>query len=149
MGGGIRRMLSAPIVTVKREVTSLIESVEFVVNNDWKVDVKPPRIKLDTRQIRAGIADLAIRPPPSLASSDSGEAAAAAPGQSNWGVQGQALSRIPGGELGPADPPRKRGRPKGPKTRPWVACNIDTLPDRAAKIEAEGRLKGMMPNTQV
>ena len=69
----------APIITVNQEVTSSIESVEFVVDEDFDVDLKPIKIELDPRQLRAGIAALAIRPPPSSASSStSGEAAAAA-----------------------------------------------------------------------
>ena len=132
--GEVRRP-RAPIITVNREVTSSIESVEFVVNEDFDVDVKPVKIELDPRQLQAGIAALAIRPPPSSASSSSGEAAAAAPGPSNWCVRGKALGCIPGGGLGPADPPRRRGRPKGSKTRPRVAYNMDTLPERPAKLQ--------------
>ena len=53
----------APLVNIKREVCeSSIESVEFVVNNDPE-DVKPIKIEFDPRQIRAGVAALAIRPP--------------------------------------------------------------------------------------
>ena len=53
----------APIIEVKREVMSSIESVEFVQEDDW--DVKPRvKVKLDPRQLRAGIAALAIAPPP-------------------------------------------------------------------------------------
>ena len=135
-----------PIVPVKREVTSSIASVKFIVDEDFDVDVKPPKIELDHRQLRAGIAALEIWPPPSPASSSSGEAAAAAPGPSNWAVRGKVN---PGGELGPADMPRRRGRPKGSKTRPRVAYNLDTLPERPAKIEAEGRLAEMKSNSQV
>ena len=119
----------APLVMVKRDVTSSIESVEFVIDDDFGVDVKPVKGQLDPRQLHAGIAALAIRPPPSSASSSSGKAAAAAPGPSSWAVRGVALSEIPGGELGPADPPRRRGQPKGCKTRPRVAYIIDTLPE--------------------
>ena len=131
----------APIIELKREETSSIESEEFVVDEDFDVDVKPVKIELDPRQLRAGIAALAIRPPPSsVSSSTSGEAAAAAPGPSQWGVRSHALNRIPEGDLGPADPPRRRGRPKGSKTRPRVAFNVDTLPERAEKLKAEQRL---------
>ena len=133
----------APLIEVKRELTSSIESAEFIVDEEF--ELKPPiKIEIDPRQLRAGIPALAIRPPPSAASlSASSEAAAAAPGPSNWGVRGAALSRVPGGELGLADPPRQRGRPKGSKTRPRVAYNLDTLPERPAKIKAKERLAGM------
>ena len=99
--------------------------------------------------MRAGIAALAIRPPPSEASSGSGDPAAAAPGPSNWGVRTQALCRVPGGGLGPADSPRKRGRPKGSKTRPRVAFNLKTLPERKEKDGAKGKLAEMSSNKQV
>ena len=133
----------APIIEVKREVTSSIESDDF--------KVKPPiKVEQDPRQVRVGLAALAIRPPPSTASSSvSEDAAAAAPGPSNWGVPGAALAVIPCCELGPADPPRQRGRPKGSKSRRRIAYSLDTLPERNAKVEAEGRLKVMKSNSQV
>ena len=56
-----------------------------------------------------------------------------------WGLRGQR----PEGDLGPADPPRKRGRPKGLKLRPRVAFEIATLPERQEKIQAEERLAKM------
>ena len=143
------RRTCAPLVIVKREVTSSIESAEFVLDEEFSIDEKPIKIKLDPRQLRAGIAALAIRPPPSTAPSSSGDAAAAAPGPSNWGVRGTALAIIPGVELGRADPPRQRGRPKGSITRPRVAYSLDTLPERGAKIEAEGRLAVMKSKSQV
>ena len=132
----------------KRDITSSIESAEFVQDEDF--DVKPQiKIKVDPGQLRAGIAALAIRPPPSPSSSTSGEAAAAAPGSSQRGVRSAALCRIPEGDLGPADPPRRRGRPKGSKTQPRVAFNLDMLPVRAEKIKAEERLAGMTSSKQV
>ena len=138
----------APIVKIKREVTSSIESAEFVLDDDF--EVKPAvKVELDPRQLRVGLAALPIRLPPSTASSLASDEAAAAPGPSDWGVRGAALSVIRGSELGPADPPRRRGRPKGSKMRPRVAYNFNTLPERPAKIEAEGRLAGMKSNSQV
>ena len=137
-----------PIVEYKAEVTWSIESAEFLQDEDF--DVTPTiRIEVDPRQLRAGSAALAIRPPPSPASSTSGKAAAAAPGPSQWGVWSAALCRIPEGDLGPAEPPRRRGRPKGSKTRPQVAFNLDMLPERAEKLKAEERLAGMTSNKQV
>ena len=95
----------APIFKVKREVTSSIESAEFVQDEDY--NVKPPvKVELDPHQLRAGIAALAIaHRPASPSSSTSGEAGA--PGPSNWGVRSVPLNRIPEGDLGPADPPRR------------------------------------------
>ena len=98
----------APIDTrfeCKAEISS-IEPVEFVADDDYDVKLVV-KIELDPRQLRAGIAALAIRPP-SSASSGTGEPAAAAPGPSSqsWGVRTAGLSRIPEGGLGPADPPR-------------------------------------------
>ena len=116
---------------------------------DEDFDVKPDiKVKLDPRQVRRGLAALTIQPP-SPSSSTSGEAVAAAPGPSNWGVRSQALNRIPEGDLGPADPPRRRGRPKGSKTRPRVSFNLTTLPERKEKVEAEKRLAGMSSRKQV
>ena len=124
----------APILETKLEVLSSIESAEFIVDEDF--NVKPDiKIEVDPRQLRAGIGALAIWPP-SPSSSTSGEAAVAVPGPSQWGVRSAALCHIPEGDLGPADPPRKRGRPKGSKTWPRVAFNLQTLPERA---EAQGR----------
>ena len=139
----------APIVETQREITSSIESAEFIQDEDF--DVKPQvKIEVDPRQLRAGIAALAIRPPPSSpSSSTSGKAAAAAPGPSQLGVRSSALCRIPEGDLGPTDPPRRRGRPKGSKTRPRVAFNLDTLPELAEKLKAEERLAGMTSSRQV
>ena len=49
-----------PIVECKAEVTSSIKSVKFQQDEDF--DVKPAiRIEVDPRQLRAGIAALAIR----------------------------------------------------------------------------------------
>ena len=131
---------------MKREVTSA-ESAEFVQDVDW--DVKPPvKVELDPRQLRAGIAALAIVPPPSSpSSSTSGEAGA--PGPSNWGVHSVPLNRILEGNLGPADPPRRRGRHTGSKTRPRVAFNLDTLPERVKELKAEEHLAGMTSSRQV
>ena len=140
----------APLIIVKREIESSdIESVEFVVN-DNEEDVKPPvKIEVDPRQLRAGIATLSIRPPPSSASTSSGKAAAAVPGPSRWGHRTEALCRIPDKSLGPADPPRGRGRPKGSKSRPRIEFGLATLPERAAKLKAEENLAGMSSSKQV
>ena len=136
-----------PLVKTKREVSSSIESAEFVVDEDF--DVKPDiKVELDPRQVRRGLAALTIWLP-SPSSSTSGEAVAAALGPSNLGVRCQALNWIPEGDLGPADPPRRRGRPKGSKTRPRVAFNLSTLPEPKEKVKAEQRLAGMSSKNQV
>ena len=139
-----------PLFEVKREIESSIELAEFVVDDEFEVDEKHPvKVEINPRQLRAGIAALAIRPPPSTESTSSGEAAAAAPGPSQWGIRSAALSRIPEGGLGPVDPPRRQCRPKGSKTRPRVAFNLTTLPERTAKVKAEASLPGMSSSRQV
>ena len=140
----------APLVTIKREVTeSSIESVEFVVDNDIKDEKPPIKVECDPRQVRAGVAALSIRQAQSSASTSSGEAAAAAPGPSQWAQRTQALCRIPDQSLGPANAPRGRGRPKGSKSRPQIVFGITMLPERAAKIEAEKNLAEMLSLKQV
>ena len=123
--------------------------MEFVADDDdIKLDVKY-RISFDPRQIgdplRASLAALAIRPSSSTSSIEEGAAAAPGPSrhQEPWGIRWQSHGRIPKGDLGPADPPRKRGRPKGSKLRPRVAFKIDTLPERQEKLRAEERLAKM------
>ena len=134
---------------IKAKVSS-IESVKFF--KDEFEDVKPdvrPAIPWDPRQVgeplQANLAALAIRAPSS--SSLTEEGATAAPGPSShpepWGLRWQSNGRIPQGDLGPADPPRKRGRTKGSKSRPRVAFALDTLPERQKKIRAEERLARM------
>ena len=140
------RRSRAPLVVVKREIeSSEVESVEFVVDDDFVIDVKPQlKVELDPRQLAA----LSIWPPPSSASTSSGEGAAA-PGPSKLAHQTAALCRIPSQSLGPADPPRGRGRPKGSKSRPRIAFGLSTLPERSAKLKAEICLKEMTPSRQV
>ena len=130
---------------MKREVAegSSIESAEFVLDSEF--NIKRPKVELDPRQLRRGIAALAIAP--SDSSSASGDTGA--PGPSGWGVRLAPLSRIPEGDLGPADPPRRRGRPKGSKTRPRVAWSLETLPERTEKIEAERKIAKMKQSRQV
>ena len=146
-----RTPINAQFGECKAEVSS-IESVEFVAEDFKDFDVKPDlKIPLDPRQsgdqLRVRIAALAIPPPPSSDSSSAGEAAAAAPGPSRfgepWGIRPQSHGRIPEGDLGQADPPRRRGRPKGSKSWPRVAFSLDTLPERQEKLRAEERLAVM------
>ena len=85
---------------------------------------------------------------PSSASTSS-EEAAAAPGPSQWAHQTQALCRIPDKGLGPADPPKGRGRPKGSKSRPRIVFGLSTPPERAAKLKAENSIAQMKASKQV
>ena len=123
--------------------------MEFVVDDDFEDEKPPVKVEIDPRQLRAGIATLSIRPPPSSASTSLGKATAAAPGPSRWGQRTEALCRIPDRSLGPADPPRGRGRPKGSKSRPRIDLGIATLPERAVKLKAEENLAGMSSSKQV
>ena len=136
----------APLVIVKREIdSSEVELVEFVVDDEFKIDVKPqPKVVLDPRQLAA----LSIRPTPSSASTSSGEGAAA-PGSNQQAHLTEALCRIPSQSLGPADPPRGRGRPKGSKSRPRIAFGLSTMPERVAKVQAEANLDAMRASKQV
>ena len=133
---------------VKAEVSS-IESVEFIAD---KFNVKPDiKVALDPRQagdpLQVGLPALVIRPPPSSSSSSTGKGAAAAPGPSRfadlWGIRNTSQGRIPEGDLGPADPPRRRGRPKGSKSRRRVSFALTTMPERQEKIRAAERLARM------
>ena len=148
--GRPRAPLRAPIgkQEVKAEISS-IESVEFV--KDEPVDVQPDvrNIPWDPRQVsdplQVGLAALAIRALSSNSSAEEGAAAAPGPSghQEPRGLRWQSNGRIPQGDLGPADPPRKRGQPKGSKSRPRVAFAVDTLPERQEKLRAEERLSKM------
>ena len=148
--GPPRAPLRAPTgEEVKAEISS-IESVEFFTDNtdNVKPDVRL-EIPVDPRQIgnplQAGLAALAIRLSSSTSSVNEGAAAAPGPSrhQEPWGLRWQSNGRIPQGDLGPVDPPRKRGRPKGSKLWPRVAFATDTLPERQEKLKAEERLSKM------
>ena len=122
----------APLVFVNREIESSdIESVEFVVNNEE--DVKPPvKIEVNPRQLRVGIATLSIRPPPSSASTSSGEATAAVPGPSRESPDRGPVPH-PEQQLGPSGPAPWPRPAKGSKSQLW---NFDTA---RARREAKGR----------
>ena len=139
----------APLQTelfVKREVSS-IESVKFEAE-EFKPDVKPFSIPFDPRQrddlLQVGIAALTILTSSSSSYVDEGPSTSPGPScfAEPWGLRGQRLSHVPEGDLGPADPARRRGRPKGSKYRPRVAFKIVTLPERQ-KLKAEERLAKM------
>ena len=105
----------ALLIVVKAEVReSETSSVEFVVDEeDLERPVKaenPVKIEPDPRQLTARIAAITIRQPASTSSEE-------AQGPSGSDYRTQPLSRIPSGQLGPADPPRGRGRPKGSRSR--------------------------------
>ena len=102
----------APLIIVKAEVReSETLSVEFVVDEeDFEQPVKVERllkIEPDLRQLTARIAAIAIRQRTLAASTSSEEAQ----GPSGTAYHTQPLSRVPSGQLGPADSPRGRGRP--------------------------------------
>ena len=97
---------------VKAEVSS-IKSVEFVADGFDEFHVKPdieapfdPRQFGDPLQVR--LAALAIRPSPSSSSSSVGDQAGPSRVPEPRGVRLQGQSRIPAGDLGPADPPKSR-----------------------------------------
>ena len=129
--------------------------MEFVVDEEieWPVQCERPvkcewpvKIEPDPRQLTARIAAIAIRQPASSASTSSEEA----PGPSNSAHRMQALCRVPPSQLGPADPPRGRGRPKGSKSRPRIPITfgLSTLPERAASVRARESIAEMMPSKQ-
>ena len=108
----------APLRPVKREIReSESESVEFVVDEE---EVERPikverqvKIEPDPRQLSVRIAAIAIRPK-------------------------STASTVPFGQLGPADPPRGCGRPKGSKSRPRIPkiYGLPVPPERAAAARA-------------
>ena len=68
------KSLRAPIIECKREVTSSIKSAVYVIDEDF--EIKPVIKTEEPQRLRAGLAALAIRQPPSTASSStSGKAA--------------------------------------------------------------------------
>ena len=127
---------------VKAEI-SLIESIEDAPNckPDIAFDCKP-YIMFDPQQqsdpLQVSVAALAI------SSSIDEKSTAAAQGPSRfaerWGIRGQHLCHVPDGNMGPADPPRHRGSPKGSKSRPCVTFAAEALPERQEKVKAEERL---------
>ena len=96
------------------------------------------KIEVDPRQICARLAAVSIKQPAPTASSSSEEVA----GPSGTVYRTQALQRIPSSQLGPADPPRGRGHPKGSKSRPRVPLTFGTsaLPERAAAARARAEM---------
>ena len=60
----------APLTVMKREIeSSETESVEFVVDEKFEIDVMPQvGVELDPRQLRAEVAALSLWPTPSSAS---------------------------------------------------------------------------------
>ena len=129
------RRPGAPLKLVKAEVC---ESVEFVVNKeDAERPVKqewPVKIEPDPRQLTARIAAIAIRQPESAASTSSKEAQ----GPSDSSYRTQPLCRVPSGQIGPADPPGRPGRPKGSKLRPRIPkiYGLPVPPERVTAAKA-------------
>ena len=84
-----------------------------MVNEEDKPEIEP-----GPRQLVARVAAITIRQPESAASTSSEEAQV--PSTSFYRTQ--PLCRVPSAELGPADPPRRPGRPKGSKSWPRIAA---------------------------
>ena len=115
------------------------DSAEFVVDERDVEDVKlEPKIEPDPRQLSARVAALAIRHPALSASTSSEEAQ----GPYIPEYRTQPLCRIPSGQLGPADAPRGRGRPKGSKSRPRIEAvhGLPFPPVRAASARARNSM---------
>ena len=135
-----------PQAAIKAEV-SFIESIESVDLDDGP-DIKlaipfNPRQVEDPLQLQVAALKLA----PSSSSLAEDLKVPEAPGPSRfadpWGIRGAHLCHIPDGDLGPADPPRRRSQPKGSKSRPRVAFTTATLPERQEQVKAEERLANM------
>ena len=112
----------APLREVKREVRkSKLDSAEYAVDASDEADIKlniRPVIMSDPRQLTARIAAIAIRQPPSAASSEEAQRPSTSnskPSTSNYRMQ--PLCSVPSARVGPADPPRRPGRPKWAKSR--------------------------------
>ena len=127
---------------IKREVQeSEASSAEFVCDDTDLAEIRDEsvvKIEADPRQICARLAAVRIEPPAPSASSSSEDIA----GASGTAYRKQALRRIPSAQLGPADPPRGRGRPKGSKSRPRVPLTFGTSPppERAAAAKARAEM---------
>ena len=119
----------APIWTGKREATEL----EYAINDADAIDVKPevgPRMAPDEHRMSVRVAACTIRPVSASAAS-SPEAqrhplpsfrARMATVAIRPATPSQDPCHAPAARLGPADPPRKPGRPVGSKSRPRVAA---------------------------
>ena len=127
---------------VKQEVReSEADSVEFAFDEDIERPVKqeqPVKIKQDPRQLTLRIAAIQIRQPASSASTSSGEAPGPSGSGSGTAYRTKGLCQVLSSQLGPADPPRGKGRPKGSKSRPRIAISfgLPTPPERAASAKA-------------
>ena len=131
-----------PLRPTKQEVreSETTSSVEFGLDtDDVKVKVEEPiEVAEDPGLLCAGLAAVQIARPAPTASAPFEEVA----GPSGTAYRTQALRRIPSAQLGPADPPRGRGRPKGLKNRPRVALTFGTSapPERAAAAKAMAKM---------
>ena len=128
----LRAPIDAPFGDLKAEVSSIESEFfaeEFAVKPNVKVHLDPHQLG---HPLQAGIAALAIRPPPSSSSSSAGGDAAAGPGPSRFGEPGGILE----GDLGPADPPRRHGRPKGSKSWPSASPRFQSALKRSGPRSA-------------
>ena len=130
----------APLRPTKREVReSEASSVDFVLEeDDIKFKVEAPVVEQDPRQLCVRLAAVSIKQPAPAASSSSEDVT----GPSGTAYRMQVIRRIRSGQLGPADPPRGRGRPKGSKSRPRVPLTFGTSapPERAAAVKARAEM---------
>ena len=133
------RRKRAPLREVKREVwESEADLAEYAVDASDESDIKPdikPVIERNPRQLTACVAAIAIRRLPSAVSEE-----AQRPSTSNYRTQ--PLCSVPSARLGPADLPRRPGRPKVAKSRPQIAAVTTTItpPVRAAAAKACARM---------
>ena len=132
----------APLRPTKQEVReSEASSVEYCIDetDDVKVKVEAPiEVVQDSRQMCVKLATVRIKQPAPTASSSAEEFAE----PSGTAYHTQALRRIPSCQLGTADPPRGRGRPKGSKSRPRVSLTFGTSapPEQAAAAKARAEM---------
>ena len=133
---------------LQEAVKAEVSSIELIKSINVDSPYLKPVIPFDPRQLddplQLQVAALKIEP---SSSSVKDLKPQQAPGPLRfvypWGVRGTTLCHTPDKVLGPADPPRRRGRPKGSKSRPRVEFTTVTLPERPKKLKAKKRLAVM------
>ena len=119
----------APIRETKREVReSEPDSSKFAISPAKEADIKPdikldigPEVTADPHQLTIRVAAIAIRPAGASAASSTEAQRQPVPN-----YRTQPMCHVPSARLGPADPPRKPGRPKGSKSRARIAAIATT-----------------------
>ena len=134
-----------PLRPTKPEVyESEPSSVEFVVTeeDDVKVKVEAEEEFWIEQELRLAVAAISIAPQASRQQAPTPSASSEVAGPSGTAYRTQALCRIPSAQLGPADPPPGRGRPKGSKSRPMVALTYETSapPERVEAAKARAKM---------